>query len=135
MPRERISAEEANARLPFVAAVAADAVASCGRLDAAVSAYRAERRRPLPDQAALNDGKRTIASLEDEVGACVRDVAAAGGRLEDPARGIVDFPSTLDGGDVVLCWRPGDPGVEHFHGEDEGHGERRPLAPEPVVAG
>ena len=124
---------EANARLPLVVAVAGDAVALSARLATVVASYRAERRRPVPSQTLLNETKVSRDGLQRELDACLAEMLAADATLADPAQGIVDFRSVLDGTGILLCWRCGEERVEHFHGEDEAHDVRRPL-PEPVHA-
>ena len=52
-----------------------------------------------------------------EVGALVKD-------LDD---GLVDFPATRDGRDVLLCWRLGEDEIGFWHGLDEGFSGRKPL--------
>lgn len=133
MTVKRFTAFEATASLSFVRPVAVDAVALSERLREATAAYRAEKARPLPSQAELNDRRREIEWLRREIGVCSGDVTAAGGDLADPAQGIVDFPAVLDGNDVRLCWRVGEQAVEHWHLDDEDHDQRHPL-PVPVHA-
>jgi len=38
----------------------------------------------------------------------------------------------LEGREVWLCWRLGEPDVGHWHELDEGYRNRRPLEPEPA---
>lgn len=43
----------------------------------------------------------------------------------DPA--LVDFPATLDGREIYLCWRLGEKRVAHYHAVDEGFSGRKRL--------
>ncbi len=43
--------------------------------------------------------------------------------------GLIDFPTTLDGRWIFLCWRRGEPVVESWHELDAGFAGRRPLSP------
>ena len=54
-------------------------------------------------------------------------LAQKGILLRDPETGLVDFPAELDGRRVFLCWRLGEPAVEHYHEEHTGYGARKPL--------
>ena len=47
--------------------------------------------------------------------------------LRDVATGLVDFPATIDGEAVWLCWRLGEPEVAHWHPRTSGFSNRRPL--------
>ena len=48
--------------------------------------------------------------------------------VRDLERGLVDFPSVIDGREVYLCWLLDEPAVGHWHGVDAGFAGRRPLA-------
>lgn len=43
----------------------------------------------------------------------------------DPA--LVDFPHVLDGEEVYLCWRLGEPRITHYHPVDQGFSARKSL--------
>ncbi len=47
--------------------------------------------------------------------------------LRDPASGLIDFFSEIDGEDGFLCWRLGEGEIGYWHGTDEGFANRRPL--------
>ena len=44
--------------------------------------------------------------------------------------GLVDFPTTLDGRWIYLCWHAGEPEVAFWHETSEGFAGRRPITPE-----
>lgn len=44
--------------------------------------------------------------------------------------GLVDFPTTLDGRWIYLCWKAGEDVVGFWHEVDAGFAGRRPLTPE-----
>lgn len=79
-----------------------------------------EHRRALGDH--LGEIERLI--QEEIVG---RGIRLPAGGLE---YGLVDFPTTLDGRWVYLCWRSGEPEVGHWHEVDGGYRGRRPITPE-----
>jgi Uncharacterized conserved protein (DUF2203) len=47
--------------------------------------------------------------------------------VRDLERGLIDFPSLLDGEEVYLCWMLDEPKVGHWHAVESGFGGRRPL--------
>ncbi len=59
----------------------------------------------------------------------LRDIAARGCLVKDIQTGLCDFPATLRGEPVLLCWRVGEPTVAHYHGYQDGFAGRRPLPP------
>ena len=47
--------------------------------------------------------------------------------VRDLERGLVDFPSVIDGHEVYLCWLLDEPSVGHWHAVEAGFAGRRPL--------
>jgi hypothetical protein len=47
--------------------------------------------------------------------------------VRDVERGIVDFPTLMDGREVYLCWHVGEPVISHWHEIESGFAGRRPL--------
>jgi hypothetical protein len=41
--------------------------------------------------------------------------------------GLVDFPSIIDGKEVLLCWRSDEESVKYYHGLLEGFAGRKPI--------
>jgi hypothetical protein len=54
-------------------------------------------------------------------------VQQTGAELKGLAPLLVDFPSELDGDDVLLCWLEGDRGLGWYHRSDLGFAGRKPL--------
>jgi hypothetical protein len=54
-------------------------------------------------------------------------VQETGAELKGLAPLLVDFPSELDGVDVLLCWLEGDRELRWYHRTDLGFAGRRPL--------
>jgi len=64
----------------------------------------------------LKRTRETIAEI-DTIGVQVKDLEA----------GLLDFPCTLDGQVVLLCWRMGETSIEHWHTVESGFSGRQPL--------
>jgi hypothetical protein len=47
--------------------------------------------------------------------------------VKDLDIGLVDFPTTFNGVEVYLCWKLGEPGIEFWHGVEEGFRGRKPI--------
>lgn len=67
--------------------------------------------------------KATQARLDD----VLTQIQATGVELKGFAPLLVDFPSELDGRDVLLCWLEGDAELAWYHRLDLGFAGRRPL--------
>jgi hypothetical protein len=50
-----------------------------------------------------------------------------GVELKDYYTGLVDFPCRMEGREVYLCWRLGEPEVAHWHEIDAGYAGRQKL--------
>ena len=57
----------------------------------------------------------------------VSHILALGGVTKDLEAGLVDFPGRLNGQEVWLCWRRGEPAVGYWHALDQGFGGRQAL--------
>ena len=70
--------------------------------------------------------------LDEEVAGiarCVARIHEVGALVKDLDDGLVDFPATRDGEDILLCWRLGEDEIGFWHGLDEGFSGRKPLTP------
>jgi hypothetical protein len=61
-----------------------------------------------------------------------QELKQLGVELKDYFTGLIDFPAWLDGREVYLCWRLGEPAVDHWHELEAGFAGRQKLVPEPV---
>src|SRR5262245_19837692 len=68
--------------------------------------------------------------LDEEVAGiagCVARMHEVGAPVKDLDAGLVDFPATRDGEEILLCWRLGEDEIGFWHGPDEGFSGRKPL--------
>jgi hypothetical protein len=132
------SVEEANRTLPLVGAIVTDIVRQyrvVEDLKLRLSAVLNERRRPSSDPYS-EELAQTQAELETEqekLGTFVEELTKLGVELKGPD-GLCDFYSIMDGREVYLCWRLGEPQVLHWHELDAGVAGRKPLNPQQPTA-
>jgi hypothetical protein len=67
-------------------------------------------------EAHLQRVRESLAEI-DSIGVQVKDIEA----------GLLDFPCRLDDQVVLLCWRMGEPAIEHWHTIEAGFQGRQPL--------
>lgn len=72
-------------------------------------------------------GLAELKSLEAHLQEHVDWFAAEGVQLKGIAPLIADFPGSLDGRDVLLCWLEGETAIEWYHPAHTGFMGRRPL--------
>jgi len=116
--------EEANALLSRVGPV-------LKRLrDAKEELTDKESHAVLADAGPTNGGGpegRQVGEAFVEVQRLLRTLNDAGIVIRDVDRGLIDFPSLLEGEEVYLCWELGEDEVTHWHGLESGYGGRKPL--------
>jgi hypothetical protein len=50
----------------------------------------------------------------------VAEIDAIGVQVKDLEAGLLDFPCRIDDQIVLLCWRMGEPSIEHWHTVESG---------------
>ena len=68
---------------------------------------------------------------EESSGEILRDSAQkiedAGVLIKNLDIGLIDFPCEMDGREVYLCWKLGEPSIAFWHNTNEGFSGRKPL--------
>ncbi|MGC5327514.1 DUF2203 domain-containing protein [Brevibacillus sp. SYSU BS000544] len=57
----------------------------------------------------------------------VKSILSTGVHVKDVDLGLIDFPSTFQGEEVLLCWRQGESMVTHYHSLEEGFAGRKKI--------
>ncbi len=57
----------------------------------------------------------------------VAEIDAIGVQVKDFETGLLDFPCRLGEEIVLLCWRMGEPAIEHWHTMEAGFQGRQPV--------
>ena len=138
--RKLFTVAEANAALTYVRAIVRDLV----RLTKEVI----ERRERLSGLLAGRDEDDTdiysqeLDQVKEELDKDGRqlheyldEIRQIGAVPQNGAEGLVDFPSLKDGRVVFLCWRLGEPEIQHWHEVDAGFIGRQPLVADSVGPG
>jgi len=125
--------DEAQSLLPVLEALLKRAI-DCRR-----SAQEAEAGlNGLAQQIYLSGGMRVNAAsiakrrteLEDHLKRMresIAEIDAIGVQVKDLESGLLDFPCRVDDEVVLLCWRMGEPAIEHWHTIDAGFKGRQPV--------
>ncbi len=71
--------------------------------------------------------RETLESAQREIAELIGEITALGVQVKDIDRGLLDFPSTVDGQDALLCWHVGEERIAHWHSPEDGFAGRRPL--------
>jgi hypothetical protein len=123
--------EQADATLPLVRRIVSDLIDLHPRWRTAVAAFEAEQalvtssgETPSARAARLEAGR-----LAGEIEACLEELEQIGCVFKGFDAGLVDFPSTMQGRDVYLCWQYDEPRVDYWHEVDSGYAGRQRLDP------
>ena len=55
------------------------------------------------------------------------EIEAIGALVKDLDIGLIDFPCSVDGTTVLLCWKMGEEKITHWHATNEGFTARKPI--------
>jgi len=72
-------------------------------------------------------GAMELHELNQSLDSLMRTIQETGVQVKGWAPLLMDFPATLDGEDVLLCWLEGDLGLAWYHRTAVGFAGRRPL--------
>ncbi len=123
---------EANASLPLVRAIAKD----IAHLAADLRDRKERLSRALPadggrlGQAYKEELEQARAEFERDQERLIEyehELRELGVELKDYFTGLLDFPCMMNGREVYLCWRLGEPEVAHWHELDKGFAGRQKL--------
>jgi hypothetical protein len=124
--------EQANATLPLVRAITTDLMTLSreltereSRLAELVGGRRLRPGDPYADEL-LQTRKEMDRDLERLQG-FVDELLELGVEPKNAVDGLIDFPSSVEGKPVYLCWRLGEPEIMYYHERDAGYSGRKPL--------
>jgi hypothetical protein len=130
--KRTFTVREANATLPLVRAIAADLV-NLAR-DVIERRQRLQGLSRTADPEVHDPYREELVQIEGElendarrVLEYVEELRALGAEPKSVTEGLVDFPATLEGRRVFLCWRLGEPEVGFWHELDAGFRGRQPI--------
>jgi hypothetical protein len=128
------SVEDANRALPYVRAIVSDIVRQNGvveELQQRLARLGRERRRNASSDDVYSEEmiqfRRELEAEEERLDTFHQELKALGVELRN-MDGLCDFPSLMDGREVYLCWRLGEPTVAHWHELEAGFAGRRRIA-------
>jgi hypothetical protein len=94
----------------------------------------AAHRMPLADaRPPETAAEAELQHLAGEIALHIAELEALGVAFRGFEEGLVDFPSHIGGRLAYLCWRLGEPAVEHWHEADAGSGGRKRIAPRAIA--
>lgn len=130
MPPKYFTLSEANRTLPLVKRIVADVTALHPKWRDLVYRYEliAARARPewgeSEEQLALRNQIEDVARQMNDY---LRELEEIGCVFKGFEEGLVDFHGTLDGRDMLWCWKQGEQEITHWHEVEAGYAGRQPI--------
>jgi hypothetical protein len=132
MPK-RFTLDEAQRLLPEVDRLLRTAIEAKDSYQEAEAAIREMNERIMLLGGVMVDRERALGAKarREQAAVALRSAIEAvqetGCLLKDLDTGLVDFPTLLRGVEVYLCWKLGEPGIDYWHGVEEGFRGRKPI--------
>jgi hypothetical protein len=126
------SVEEANRSLPLVRAIVQDIVRQSRRVESLqerLERVTREPRRRLDDlySEELAQTQSELEVEEEKLQSYFDELKNLGVELKSDQEGLCDFRSMMNGREIYLCWRLGEPEVMFWHELDAGFAGRQTL--------
>ncbi len=124
---------EAQRLLPKISDLLRDAMAARTEATEAEREVRASTERIilmggiLMDRAAARGSKSRLEAAAARLRSSVEQIQELGCVVKDLETGLIDFPTTYRGQEVLLCWKMGEPEIQFWHGVDEGFAGRKAI--------
>ena len=131
MPEKTFTVEEAEAMLPTIEPLVSSLMEhkrSAFKLSEELSSLQKKAKSSGGVEASALMNKQTeIEFLIEIITEGLSAIEKLGAHPKDLDLGLVDFPATIDGESVLLCWRYGEKSIDYYHGHSEGFAGRKPL--------
>ncbi len=79
------------------------------------------------DTAGIAKQRAEIEAHLKRVRESIAEIDAIGVQVKNLESGLLDFPCRVEDQVVLLCWRLGEPAIEHWHTVDAGFQGRQPV--------
>lgn len=131
--------DEANHTLPLVRSIVTDIVTFYADLNDRHQRLQSVKRRSQSSRGNLSKSMPTeyneeLAQMESDLDrdgeklqGYVSELEDLGVELKDLSIGLIDFPGLIEGREVCLCWKLGEPEVAFWHEVDAGFSGRQSL--------
>jgi hypothetical protein len=76
---------------------------------------------------AVRQAKAVFRGLDEALSDEIERIRGLGGEVKDIDLGLVDFPSSRNGEEILLCWKLGEKSLGYWHSVDGGFASRKPI--------
>jgi hypothetical protein len=126
------SLEEANEMLPFVDQELKKMQALKRTFEGKYTELRKMKNELAEKPSAEKDPffvmEAELEFIQIEARGLIQNFQLTGVELKDIETGLVDFPSLIEGQEVLLCWKQGEDRIRYYHGKEDGFAGRKPIS-------
>jgi hypothetical protein len=79
------------------------------------------------DKAEAERLREALEQAQREAAEILAEIASHGVQVKDADRGLLDFPTVVEGRPALLCWQVGEERIEFWHTIEDGFAGRRPI--------
>lgn len=127
MSHRSFTVDQANATLPLVRRIVQDLVQDYRAWRETVTQFEWISGQPGADPAERDRLGERAEELAARIEGYTSELASIGCLCKDFNVGLIDFYGRHEERDVFLCWKLGEPAVEHWHELDGGFSGRQPI--------
>jgi hypothetical protein len=135
MPRGHFTVPEVEALIPALERIFVQVLQLRAGLRALGQKLDRAGVRPSPEgdsdvdsgPPAVRQARAVFRGLDEALIDEIERIRDLGGEVKDIELGLVDFPSTRNGEDILLCWKLGEKSLGYWHAVDGGFASRRPI--------
>ncbi len=127
--RTSFTVEDANRTLPLVRRIVSDIVRDYRKWQEKVRQFESAallRTVDSPNEDA-DRLEQEAQQLARDIDGYMKEIGDLGVQVKGLDTGLVDFPGSLDGKPVLLCWQLGEESVQYWHDEEAGFAGRQLL--------
>ena len=135
MATKYFSLDDANRTLPFVSRIVQDIVDEYRHWRENIYRYELITAGRRADDAETAEQVRLRQAVDDaahRINGFIEELSLVGCVFKGFEEGLVDFRSRMQDRDIFLCWKLGEPEIQHWHEVDAGFAGRRALSPQPA---
>lgn len=134
-PTKYFTLAEANKTLPYVRRIVEDIVAAYNDWKDRIYRYEVIAANSKSDEGETEEQvglREEVDQIARRINRFIDELSEVGCVFKGFDGGLVDFHGRLNGRDIFLCWRLGEPTVAHWHEIDAGFKGRQAVVPELV---
>ncbi len=131
-PSKYFTVEEANNALPYVRRIVEDIVTEYDQWRGCIYRYEELAASSKSEEGETEEQvelREEVDQIAQRINKLIDELSNVGCVFKGFEGGLVDFYGRLNGRDICLCWKLGEPDVGHWHEVDGGFKGRKPLAP------